>query len=128
MLVRFFIITVCLMGLILSSWDFQKCEHIYVAVEQSEIKIEEPEWSSVDNLLPAWIRWPSGIHEGKEIVCVKCFNKRKQVLDYGISKAKTMGSGRVLTWGPTLHLPDTCLLPQGEYFIKVDSVMKTICK
>lgn len=56
-----------------------ECKHIYVAVEQPEIKVEYPR-----SMKLAIFEAPkSGKHEGQEIVCVKCFHIRKQVIDYG---------------------------------------------
>lgn len=55
------------------------CKHIYVAVEQPEIKVEYPR-----SMKLAIFEAPkTGKHEGQEIVCVKCFHIRKQVIDYG---------------------------------------------
>lgn len=58
-----------------------KCEHVFTEVEQANIKIERPSLSG--SIVYPIYSWPTGIQEGKELVCVKCFHKQKQVLDYG---------------------------------------------
>lgn len=68
------------------SFAGRKCEHVFTQVEQAEVKIEQPNWHGVDDLMPAWTKWPSGKQEGKELICVKCFYKQKQILDYGPSQ------------------------------------------
>lgn len=59
----------------------RKCEHKFTAVEQAVIKIERP------NLLQGEYytipRWPTGLQEGKELICARCGLVQKQVLDYG---------------------------------------------
>lgn len=52
-----------------------ECKHIYVAVEQSETNVDFG-FISLGN-------WRIGKQEGKEIVCVKCYHVRKQIVDYG---------------------------------------------
>lgn len=92
-----------------------KCEHIYVSVEQPEIKIEEPKWSYVDDLMPAWTKWPSGKFQGQDLVCVKCFNKVKQILDYG---KRECYSGKVTWPANTLtHKTDSCETFNARFFI-----------
>jgi hypothetical protein len=59
--------------------DTPKCEHKFVAVEEPVIKIE-PLYGGVT--LPVY-HWPSGIQDGKDIICVKCFHVQKQKIDYG---------------------------------------------
>jgi hypothetical protein len=87
----------------------KKCDHIYVSVEQPEIKIEQPKWSGVDDLMPGWTKWPSGKQQGQELVCVRCFNKIKQVLDYGQAQR------------PAYLLSDGSLTYIGEGSVKVDT-------
>lgn len=58
-----------------------KCEHVFTEVEQANIKIERPSLSS--SIVYPIHSWPTGLQEGKELICVKCFHKQKQVLDYG---------------------------------------------
>lgn len=64
------------------SFDDKKCEHVYVSVEQAEIKIEQPDLFMGGMYYQSYSR-PSGKQEGQDLVCVKCFHQRKQVLDYG---------------------------------------------
>lgn len=69
--------------LIALSFVGPKCDHVFTQVEQAEIKIAQPPMCGYDNLLPTWYNWPAGKKEGKELICVKCFIKQKQILDYG---------------------------------------------
>lgn len=58
-----------------------KCDHVFTEVEQAEIKIERPSLSG--SIVYPMYSWPTGLQEGKELICVKCFHKQKQKLDYG---------------------------------------------
>lgn len=58
--------------------DTSKCKHIYIAVEQPEVKASFS-FFTVDTVVYP----PSGKRDGKELVCVKCFHLRKQIIDYG---------------------------------------------
>lgn len=78
-----YILTALLCAFIAASFTSRKCEHVFVQVEQTEIKIEQPKWSGIDNLMPGWTKWPSGKQEGQELICVKCFHKQRQIVDYG---------------------------------------------
>jgi hypothetical protein len=60
-------------------WSNNDCKHIYVAVEQAEVRVVYQKVSS----LPAIDTVVTGKREGKQIVCVKCFYSRKQIMDYG---------------------------------------------
>ena len=67
--------------LIILSFAGRKCEHKFTAVEQPVIKIERPNlWQGGYYTIP---QWPSGIQEGKELICARCGLVQKQVLDYG---------------------------------------------
>lgn len=72
----FGIITTALIAL---SFIDRECEHVFTQVEQSVIKIEPP-YGSIT--LPVY-HWPSGMQDGKDIICVKCFHVQKQKIDYG---------------------------------------------
>lgn len=85
-----------IIGLFAASWNAKKCEHVYVAVEKSYIKISEPQWSYTDDLIAPTFKWPRGIHEGIEIVCIKCFHTRKQTLDYGPSPYQSLYQGDLI--------------------------------
>lgn len=61
----------------LTAWEKNECEHIYVAVEQ--VKINASNYTT--SALTATYRY--GEVSGKEIVCVKCFDKTHQIMDYG---------------------------------------------
>jgi hypothetical protein len=61
-------------------------EHVFTAVEQSEIKVHDQVIKLGWHPSGATI-WPSGKLNGRELICVKCFHKQKQILDYGQSGA-----------------------------------------
>lgn len=56
-----------------------KCEHVFTQVEQPVIKVERPSLSGSIGIFSL----PSGIQDGKDIICVKCFQVQKQKIDYG---------------------------------------------
>lgn len=59
----------------------RKCEHVFTQIEQANVTIERQNlYGSIT--LPVYT-WPTGLQEGKELICVKCFHVQKQVLDYG---------------------------------------------
>lgn len=63
----------------------RKCQHVFTQVEQATVKIERPRfWECAVYTAP-----PTGLHEGDEIICVKCFHKQKQILDYGKPPTQT---------------------------------------
>lgn len=67
--------------LIILSFAGRKCEHKFTAVEQAVIKIEQPNlWQGGYYTIP---QWPTGLQEGKELICARCGLVQKQVLDYG---------------------------------------------
>lgn len=68
-------------GHLISGFDSSMlCKHIYVAVEQPDIKVKD---AGPTYTLGVMQRRVTGKHEGQDIVCVKCFHTRKQVFDYG---------------------------------------------
>lgn len=74
-----YVILFLLVALAAAAFNSRKCEHVFTEVEQACVKIERPSMFGgmyVDT-------WPSGLQEGKELICVKCFHVQKQVLDYG---------------------------------------------
>lgn len=77
-------IIIALMGAIaLAAFNWPKCEHVYVSIEESIIKVERPQLGYSIEYPERSDLWPSGILEGKDIVCIKCLQKTKQRLDYG---------------------------------------------
>lgn len=61
------------------SFNSTKCNHVFTEVEQAAIKVERSiGWTNANVTVPL-----TGIHEGKELICVKCFHVQKQVVDYG---------------------------------------------
>lgn len=116
-----FIFLLIIIVVILISFRSNKCEHIYVAVEKSDIKISEPQWYGVDSLMPPFCYWPSGKREGKEIVCIKCFDKRRQIIYYSERQHTSI---RLPYW-PTATLKDTSMTAGicSALTIKVDSTI-----
>jgi hypothetical protein len=79
---RKFILLLALIAFAATAFDLKECEHIYVTVESPEIKVQSwPSTAYAIHQVP-----PTGKHAGKEIVCVKCFKKVNQVVDYGEAK------------------------------------------
>jgi hypothetical protein len=109
---KYFIATL-LIGFIAISFIGSKCEHVYVPVQPAEIKIERPNLFMGGMYYQPSYSWPSGKQEGQDLVCVKCFNQRKQVLDYG-----QPGCGQTLT-GLMLGI-DSCL-PVNGGFLTIDT-------
>lgn len=67
----------CLVILFAICFNRPKCEHVFTSVEQPFVKVEMIQFSCVS---PGW---NGGIHDGKDLICVKCFLVQKQRLDYG---------------------------------------------
>lgn len=106
-----YLLTTLLAAFIALSFIGHKCEHVYVSVEQAEIKIERPNLFMGGQIYQPY-RWPSGMQEGQDLICVKCFNQRKQILDYG-----QPGRGQTLTG---LLGIDSCL-PVSGGFLTIDT-------
>lgn len=60
------------------AWNDKECDHIFVEVQEAEIKVNGAFIFSysIDTIV-------YGKHEGNQLVCVKCFHKQKQLIDYG---------------------------------------------
>lgn len=109
--------------LVILSFTNRKCDHVFTEVEQATIKIERLGYNLIGGqgyMLPSW---PTGLHEGKEIVCVKCFHVQKQILDYG-------PAGDNLMWSDTsFHFNSSNLIGTLQSFqgatlkIKGDSII-----
>lgn len=107
--------------LVILSFTNRKCEHVFTQVEQPVIKIEHPGFSGA--ILSVHI-YKSGLQEGKELICVKCFHIQKQKIDYG--QPEQIGS---LVWPQTSPLNgvyDTVLSKtmgsMGSLILKVDTL------
>lgn len=86
----------------------RKCEHVFTQVEQASIKIEQPNlFQGSYYTIPSW---PTGLQEGKELICVKCFNVQKQVLDYG----KPTPGNSLTALGVYATFVDTCMFLRGS--------------
>lgn len=88
----------------------RKCEHVFTEVEQAAVKIERPNiFQGSYYTIPSW---PSGLQEGKELICVKCFNVQKQVLDYG--KPDAQCDQLTFTADSFSFNIDTCMFLRGS--------------
>lgn len=74
-----YMLTIALLTLIAFSFNFGKCEHVFVETKEEYLKVEKPDMMTGGLAFD----WPSGIHEGVDLVCVKCLHQRRQVIDYG---------------------------------------------
>lgn len=114
-----YLLTVILCAFIAASFTSRKCEHVFVEVEQANIKVEQPELS-IGSMIYQPYGWPTGLQEGKQLVCVKCFHIQKQVLDYGkpASGTLTWPRGSVINAGPCY---DTLFAIPKDGWLKVDT-------
>lgn len=95
------------------SFDDKKCEHVFTQVEQAEVKVEQSSsWVSAIYTAP-----PTGIHEGSDLICVKCFHKQKQIIDYG-NAAPAYPGASLLNCCDTLHATSTS---KGSMFLTGDT-------
>jgi hypothetical protein len=74
-----YFLAILLIALVGLSFSGSKCKHEFTTIEQAVIEIKQPSIAWV----PAVWNPPSGRHEGNELICVKCFYKQKQIIDYG---------------------------------------------
>jgi hypothetical protein len=82
---RIFIILLVSIAIYSTAFINTKCDHVYTAIEQPEIKVAQSAgWTTAVYTAP-----PTGKHEGPELICVKCFHKQRQVLDYGSERRFT---------------------------------------
>lgn len=75
---RIIIILLAAIAIYSTAFYRPKCEHVFTKVEQPEIQIEREGWVSSVYIPPS-----TGKQEGDDLICVKCFHKQKQILDYG---------------------------------------------
>lgn len=75
------------------AFNNHKCEHIYVAVEPTLTKVNQG-----FEMKPSVYPCISGIQDGKELICVKCFNRIRQKVDYGKSTLEqSLSNDRIST-------------------------------
>ena len=105
----------------IQGFNAPKCKHVYVTVEQAEIKVEVgPTWVHAIYEAP-----PSGVQDGQDIICVKCSHQRKQKIDYGQPDQR-----RSMVWpsSPLNITWETCKLTTigsaGGLTLKVDSTIQ----
>lgn len=108
--------------LIISSFNLPKCDHVFVQVEQANLKIKNPDMSGSVMLLP--YSWPTGIQEGKELVCVKCFHRQKQLLDYGQPISSPYPEIQLPESLHSFSLADSCYFNSGRTLsVKGDTLL-----
>jgi hypothetical protein len=111
---KYLICAVCAI-IITMAFSGRKCEHEFTQVEQASVKIPRPCFLGDIQISygdESWLSYPTGLQEGKELVCVKCFHVQKQMLDYGQPSV-----GLPLTdWpllGKGISASDSCLFIKG---------------
>ncbi len=132
MRITLFLLNILLWAFIIQSFNAPKCKHVFTQVEQATVKIDRPDFSPRFVYTEPDCSWPSGKKEGAELVCVKCFHRQKQVLDYGdpayeISfDAGDNGLGydsiTLSNWGSTLKVDTTGIIVLKTAIIKGDTV------
>lgn len=119
-----YLLTILLCAFIAFSFNGRKCEHVFVEVEQAAIKIEQPSVFLGGAVYRPYC-WPTGLQEGKELICVKCFHKQKQILDYGKPEptGPTLGSLILSQSSPINAGPcyDSIFTKSAGGWLKVDS-------
>jgi hypothetical protein len=106
--------------ILLMAFSGQKCEHVYTAIEQPDVKIEpSAAWVTAIYTAP-----PIGKHEGPELICVKCFHKTKQVLDYGSGERLTGAVHGTDMINPLFLFDTVTTAGSGRVFVlKADSLI-----
>lgn len=107
--------------LLATAFNAQKCEHVFTMVQQSVVKVD----IGSNIVYPIYTAPPYGVHEGVELICVKCFHKQKQVIDYGQAQQSYLSPIGNSLWGTSI---DTCSLTltsilggSGFITLKVDT-------
>jgi hypothetical protein len=68
---------------VVQGFNQPKCDHVFTAIESPEVKIKPPS-SNLGGQGYTEDIWPTGLQEGKDLICVKCFHKQRQMLDYTV--------------------------------------------
>lgn len=63
------------------AFNTRKCVHVFTSVEQDTVNIQRIRFFSQGGY--GIEGFPSAKQEGKDLICVKCFYRQKQILDYG---------------------------------------------
>lgn len=91
--------------LLAMAFDAKKCDHIFTNIISPEVKMPMIIMGGEINPIGK-----IGKHEGPELICVKCFHRQKQVIDYvgcnGYELQRGEGNIKMLNNG-TLKI-DTC--------------------
>lgn len=134
MRITLFLLTILLWAFIIQGFNAPKCKHVFTQVEQATVKIDRPdlELGGVIYKEGEESAWPSGKVEGAELICVKCFHKQKQILDYGEPtsgipfdagvNALAYDSIALSNWGSTLKVDTTAIIGLKVAIIKGDTV------
>lgn len=115
--------------LICVSFNFKKCDHVFTQIEQANIKVERPEMYRSITLPGTSRMWPdyscpTGLQEGKELICVKCFFEQKQILDYGQpEKGHTLSESIINNTYP-LTFDTIFLRPSNDGHKRIDSTIR----
>lgn len=114
---RIFILLLASIAIYSTAFYKPKCEHVFTQVEQANIKIERPSLSG--SIVYPVYSWPSGLQEGKDLICVKCLYKQKQILDYGQPCPDYEGVEFKIpdSWRATT-LTDTCITGSAATILK----------
>lgn len=120
-------IIIFLIGAIaLAAFKWPKCEHAFTKVEQPEIQIKREGW-----VCSVYTPPPSGKQEGEELICVKCFHKQKQKIDYGQPNKRQSLSGffdvnrGLFLNNESLVFDSVFLRPSAEGQKRIDSVVRS---
>lgn len=88
-----FILSITAACLLLTlAFSFKKCDHVFTNVVQPEVKAN----------IGTSVMLPVGKQEGQEIICVKCFHRQKQVVDYGVPISES-NFGKVIIASDTVY-------------------------
>lgn len=110
-----FILLIAYAIFVLTAFDAGKCDHAFTIIQQPEIKVE------VDGHIGSSIYTAptNGKQVGPELICVKCFHKQRQIIDYGDYKPVFLGGSG---WQIDLKSRDTAGVILGSFS---DSTIRT---
>lgn len=117
-----FLLIIVIATYFIQGFNQPKCEHVFTHVEQPVIKISEPVFTLGGGVYHEY-SWPSGMQEGKDIICVKCFHVQKQKIDYGPEQRRSLvwpdTSPLNICWDTTRSMTAGSV---GGLFLKVDTL------
>lgn len=78
------------------SFSNHECQHVYTLVEKDTLNISEG-----STFVPAIYRSTQlGYQQGPELICVKCFHTKKQIIHYGEEKLTVPNSSKPIIIHP----------------------------